>query len=121
MPKDTISLGHKSTNFLVTGCEVRGRVNGEVMPTKAGKSEAAPLVLQIREAIKASGLSLNEIGRLSGVEVSRISRFVRGVRSIDVAAAADICRVLGYQLTKVKSPEPAKPAAKRKKQGAGQD
>ncbi len=59
------------------------------------------LVEQIRQAIIDSGQSLNELSRLTGVHVSRISRFVRGERSIDVAAASALCQALGYGLAKI--------------------
>jgi transcriptional regulator with XRE-family HTH domain len=72
------------------------------------KKEAPTLVDQIKEAIRDSGQSLSEISRASGVDVTRISRFVRGVRSIDVAAASAICGVLGYKLTKAEPPAPKK-------------
>jgi transcriptional regulator with XRE-family HTH domain len=66
----------------------------------AGKKGAPTLVDQIRQAIRLSGQTLSEISRASGVDVTRISRFVRGIRSIDVAAASAICGVLGYHLAK---------------------
>lgn len=80
------------------------------MPRKQ-KRGATTLIEQLREAIAESvedGQSLNELSRKTGVHVSRISRFVRGERSIDVAAASAICRALGYALAKVKTRTPKK-------------
>jgi transcriptional regulator with XRE-family HTH domain len=65
------------------------------------KGDLPDLVEQIRQAIIDSSLSLSELSRLTGVHVSRISRFVRRERSIDVAAASAICHVLGYGLAKL--------------------
>jgi transcriptional regulator with XRE-family HTH domain len=64
------------------------------------------LVDQLREAIQKSGQSFRRLGAAARVDPSRISRFVRGQRSIDVAAASALCEVLGYQLVKVAPPEP---------------
>jgi transcriptional regulator with XRE-family HTH domain len=72
---------------------------GAIRPVR--KRNPPDLVEQIREAIIKSGQSLSELSRLTGVHVSRISRFVRGERSIDVAAASAICQVLGYGLAKL--------------------
>jgi len=48
------------------------------------------------------GRSLSELSRASGVHLSRISRFIRGERSIDLSAASALCGVLGYKLVKGK-------------------
>jgi transcriptional regulator with XRE-family HTH domain len=78
------------------------------------KKETPTLVDQIREAIHESGLGIREIGRMSGIEPSRISRFIRGERSIDVSAASAICQALGYHLAK---DAPATPKKKPSKGG----
>jgi transcriptional regulator with XRE-family HTH domain len=65
------------------------------------------MVEQVRQAVKDSGLSLSELARRSGVDVSRISRFVEGHRGLTFAAAARVCEALGLVLTK-------KPGAKKK-------
>jgi transcriptional regulator with XRE-family HTH domain len=64
------------------------------------KPRPLTLVDQIREAVRESGMGIRELGRVSGVDPSRISRFMRGQSSIDVAAASAICEALGYELTK---------------------
>ena len=75
------------------------------MPSK--KKERRTVIELLREAIQTSGMGVRELGRASGVDPSRISRFVRGQSKIDIAAASAICESLGYTLTKTRS-RPAK-------------
>jgi transcriptional regulator with XRE-family HTH domain len=53
---------------------------------------------RLRTAIRDSGFSLAELGRRSGVDHSRLSRFLRGERDINLAAAETLCGILGLQL-----------------------
>ncbi len=70
------------------------------------KPRPPTLVERIREAVRESGMGIRELGRASGVDPSRISRFMRGESSIDVAAASAICEALGYELLKARDPGP---------------
>jgi transcriptional regulator with XRE-family HTH domain len=56
-----------------------------------------PLVAQLQDAIRASGLSLNELGRRTGVSEGQLSRFLRGDRTLTLPAAAKVC--LYFNLT----------------------
>jgi transcriptional regulator with XRE-family HTH domain len=58
------------------------------------------MVLLIREAIRASGLTISELARRSGVSHPQISRFVHGERTLTLPAAARVCAVLGLELTR---------------------
>jgi transcriptional regulator with XRE-family HTH domain len=77
----------------------------------AAKRESPTLIDQVKQAIRDSGMGVRELGRATGVEASRISRFMRGERSIDVAAVSAICQVLGYQLFRVPPRPPKRRAA----------
>ena len=57
-----------------------------------------PLVAQLRQAIRDSGLSLNEIGRRAGVSEGQLSRFLRGDRTLTLPAAAKVCLYFGLEL-----------------------
>ena len=57
-------------------------------------SEGSGLIDQLKEAIRGSGQSLNQIGIASGVDASRLSRFMTGKRDLTLGAADKICRVL---------------------------
>ncbi len=72
----------------------------------AKKPRQSRLVEQIREAVRESGMGIRELGRAAEVDPSRISRFMRGESSIDVAAASAICEALGYELVKSRVPAP---------------
>lgn len=61
-----------------------------------------PVVLQLRAEIVASGISFNELGRMAGIDGGRISRFVRGERTITLDAAARLCQALGLVLRPLK-------------------
>jgi transcriptional regulator with XRE-family HTH domain len=53
----------------------------------------------LREAIRASGMSLNQLGRLSHVDPGRLSRFLRGERDLTLEGVCRICEALGLDLT----------------------
>jgi plasmid maintenance system antidote protein VapI len=57
------------------------------------------MVSQIREAVRRSGRSLGELSRATGVGTDRISRFMRGERTLTLPAAAKLCEALGLELT----------------------
>jgi transcriptional regulator with XRE-family HTH domain len=48
--------------------------------------------------VRQSGLSLKELGERTGVDHGRLSRFLRGQRTLTLPAAARVCAVLGLQL-----------------------
>src|SRR6476660_4473075 len=62
------------------------------------KQPALPVVHQLQDAIRASGLSLNELGRRTGVSEGQLSRFLRGDRTLTLPAAAKVCLYLGLEL-----------------------
>jgi transcriptional regulator with XRE-family HTH domain len=65
------------------------------MPTK---HQPLPVVHQLQEAIRTSGLSLNELGRRTGVSEGQLSRFLRGDRTLTLPAAARVCLYFGLRL-----------------------
>jgi transcriptional regulator with XRE-family HTH domain len=58
------------------------------------------LAEQLRDAIRQSGESLNQLSRRCGIGRDRLSRFVRGERDLTVRAAAKICATLDLVLAK---------------------
>jgi transcriptional regulator with XRE-family HTH domain len=69
------------------------------------------LIEQLRQAVRESGLSLNEIARRSGVDQGQLSRFMRGERTIEMPTAARMCAALGLRLTKNKLAEAEEPSS----------
>jgi transcriptional regulator with XRE-family HTH domain len=66
---------------------------------EVGKSVPEPdLSTRLRRAIKASELSLNQLGKQAGVEHSRLSRFLRGERDLTLDAAARLFEALGFKV-----------------------
>ena len=57
---------------------------------------------QLRERIEESDLSLRELGRLAGIDVSQLSRFINEQRDLTLAAAGRLCHVLGLQFSAAK-------------------
>jgi transcriptional regulator with XRE-family HTH domain len=55
------------------------------------------MVLQLREVIEADGRSLNRLAKDTGIDPSRLSRFLRGERDITFEAAARLCDALGVK------------------------
>jgi transcriptional regulator with XRE-family HTH domain len=56
---------------------------------------------QLRAAMKESGLSLNELGRRSGVAVANVSRFMAG-SGLRGDSIDKLCGVLGLELAPAK-------------------
>jgi transcriptional regulator with XRE-family HTH domain len=74
------------------------------------KQKAEPQLVQtLRERIRASGESLNELGKRAGIDHSRLSRFMSKKRSLTLGAAGRLCEVLGLELVE----RPGRSAAKR--------
>lgn len=67
-------------------------------------AEGLVVVEQLREAIRCSGESLNQLGARSGLDSARLSRFMRGTRDLTLTAAAKLCDALGLQLVGGKAP-----------------
>ncbi len=72
-----------------------------------------PLITELRKAIQESPDSLSELGRLCGIDHSRLSRFVRGDRDLTLTSAAKLCEVLGLHLAQAVPPagRPIEPIA----------
>src|SRR5438874_12496222 len=69
----------------------------------ASKKGMAPgsdpgLTGRLKEAIRASGQSLNRLGRAAGIGRDRLSRFLRGERDLVGAALDRLCAALGLEL-----------------------
>jgi ribosome-binding protein aMBF1 (putative translation factor) len=62
----------------------------------------------VRQAIEASGLSLAELARRSGVSPAQLSRFLRGERSLTLETLDPLAKVLGLELTKKRGKTPRK-------------
>jgi hypothetical protein len=73
----------------------RGQKEEPIMPAK---QQPLPVVHQLQDAIRASGLSLNELGRRTGVSEGQLSRFLRGDRTLTLPAAARVCLFFGLEL-----------------------
>ena len=65
----------------------------------AKEKKETGLIGQIKEAIRDSGKTLYRIGKESSVGPDRLSRFMRGERSLSLEAAEKICEALGLRLT----------------------
>lgn len=79
------------------------------------------MIVQIREAIRASGMSLGALARASGVSQPQLSRFQSGQRTLTLPAAARVCEALGLRLVGPEQPtppeSPPRPARPRKQPG----
>ncbi len=56
--------------------------------------EMPSVVEQLREAIRKDGRSLNQLSKDSGVDVSSLSRFIRGERDLKFEIVERVCRQL---------------------------
>lgn len=56
----------------------------------------------IREAIRASGLTLYAVAQKTGLNVAPLQRFMAGTHGVSVRSAEKIGRVVGLELRRVK-------------------
>jgi transcriptional regulator with XRE-family HTH domain len=75
----------------------------------------ADLVAVIKEAIAASGLSLMELARRSGVSQPQLSRFMAGTRTLTLESGEKLLKALGLRVVAGGPPPPKK---RRPKGGA---
>ncbi len=54
---------------------------------------------QLKQAIRASGKSLNQLGKESGVSQPQLSRFLAGKRTLTLPMVDKLCDALGLRLT----------------------
>jgi transcriptional regulator with XRE-family HTH domain len=71
-----------------------------------------PMITQIQDAIRNSGRSLNELGRVAGLDPGQLSRFLHNRRTLTLPAFAKLADVLGLRL--VGPEQPARPAAEER-------
>ena len=79
------------------------------------KNEPLSMTDTVKKAIKDSGMSLNALARATGVQVSSLSRFMRGEQDLVFSAVQSLSAVLGLELHKTAkptSPTAHKPAGK---------
>lgn len=58
---------------------------------------------QLRRAMRESGLNYSELSRLTGIPVSTLSRFARGLTNTGTMATADkLVEALGLELRKTR-------------------
>lgn len=87
-----------------------------------GMSKQTDLSKQLRDAIQASGQSLNQLGHAAEVDAGRLSRFMRGERSLTLEAVSRLCQALGLKFCPAEEdagqaePESAKKTRTRKEQ-----
>jgi transcriptional regulator with XRE-family HTH domain len=70
--------------------------------------ESTTVTSQLRDAIRESGQSLNQLARQSGIGSDRLSRFMRGERDLRGAAIDKLCSTLGLELATRKKPAKGK-------------
>jgi hypothetical protein len=68
------------------------------------KKKRALVDEQLRAAIRSSGLTVYRLAKLSGIGDDRIHRFLQGIRTLTLPAAAKVCDVLGLELTQIRPP-----------------
>jgi transcriptional regulator with XRE-family HTH domain len=66
------------------------------------------LVIQIREAMRASGRSLRDLEKATGISRGLLSRFLRGERDMTLTTAAPLLEALGLTIVPQKPKRPAK-------------
>jgi DNA-binding phage protein len=79
------------------------------------KRKGEGLVAQLLNAIHASGQTLTELSKSSGVSLPQLSRFVRGQRTLTLPNVEKVCEALGLHLAGGDAPSKQQPKRKRQK------
>ncbi len=78
--------------------EIRRKVQAEFPPTPAGSPAPGVLSQALRDAIRASGKSVDQIAQEVRVQPALLTRFLAGERDIRMATADKLVRALGLKL-----------------------
>jgi DNA-binding phage protein len=82
-----------------------GGIEEEQMVEPKGRGA---LVIQIREAIRASGRSLRDLEKVTGINRGQLSRFLRCERDMTLTTAGPLLEALGLAIVPQKPKRPAK-------------
>jgi hypothetical protein len=74
------------------------------------------LIEQLREQIRQDGRSLNQLGKESGVDAARLSRFMTGKRGLRIEALDELFKVLRLRVVREEQP-PAPERPRRRRAG----
>jgi hypothetical protein len=73
---------------------------------KKKREEEPGLIEQLREQIRKDDRSLNQLGKDTGVDASRLSRFLRGERGLSIEAIDSLFKVLRLNIVRRDKPGP---------------
>jgi plasmid maintenance system antidote protein VapI len=77
----------------------------EFTMTRRERQEELKVVQQLKDAIRATGLTHRDIARAADIGPDILSRFMSGQRDLTLKTAARICRAVGLELTPEKKPK----------------
>jgi DNA-binding phage protein len=92
--------GRLSAEELARDEEVRRKVQAEFPPATKSASASGLLSQALRDALRASTKSMDEIAQGAGVSPIVVSRFLSGERDIRMATADKLAEALGLKLAK---------------------
>jgi plasmid maintenance system antidote protein VapI len=75
-----------------------------VAKQRTGNKRESPLIGVLKEAVRDSGVPLNELAKRTGVSQPQLSRFVRGERSLTLPAAEKLAIYFGFKLVRPDRP-----------------
>ena len=92
--------GRLSAEEVACDEEVRRKVQAEFPPAAPRGNGAGRLSQALRDALRASDRSMDQIAQDAGVSQVVVSRFVSGERDIHMATADKLAEALGLTLAK---------------------
>ena len=93
--------GRLSAEEIARDEEVRCKVRDEFPPAAMSGSASGRLSQALRDALRVSGKSMDQIAQDAGVSQVVVSRFLSGELDIRMATADRLAEALGLTLTKV--------------------
>lgn len=78
--------------------EVRRQVQAEFPPLAASRSESGRLTHALREAIRESGKTADQLAKEAGVSSDLVAMFLSGTRDLHLAVADRLAEAVGLKL-----------------------
>jgi len=99
-PKRIIRSGKLTPEEAVRDEEIRRNVQQEFPPARPAASSAVNSISEtLKQAIKQSNRSVEQIGKEAGISQNMIEEFLSGQRDIPTTVADRLAGVLGLKLT----------------------
>lgn len=96
-----LAQGVAKLGTLIHQCDAQDKANAIMakLHQDAQEPDDNSLGDQLRAAIEASGMTMMDLSRASGLDYASVHRFIHGERDLGLAAASKLTKALGIRFT----------------------